>query len=141
MPYVARREGAVVGLYANRQPGYAEEWLADDDAEVLAFRNPSPAVLVPSIYAVANLDITPGEITGIETSVNFSAALYMDVGSYLLFFTETQANTNYLAKAYDDATRVRVTEKATDYIAVTVTDNSDNPVDPAEISVEIVRVS
>lgn len=140
MPYVQRTEGVIVGAFTNLQPGMAEEWLADDDAEVLAFLSPT-TVLTPSLYAVANLGITPGDITGIETSVNFSAALYMDVGSYLLFFTETQANTNYLAKAYDDATRVRVTEKTTDYIAVTVTDNSDTPVDPAEISAEIVRVS
>lgn len=43
MPYVERNNGAVVGLYANKQPGYAEEWLADDAAEVVAFRSPPPA--------------------------------------------------------------------------------------------------
>lgn len=41
MPYVERNEnGVVVGLYANFQEGYAEEWLEDDDPEVLAFLNP-----------------------------------------------------------------------------------------------------
>lgn len=100
-----------------------------------------PAIPRPEIYAVANLGITPGEITGIETAAKFSAAMYLDVGLYLLFFTETQPDTSYLAKAYDDATRVRVTEKGTDYITVTATDGNDDPIDPTEISVEIIRVS
>lgn len=108
-------------------------------AEEAAANAPGP-VLRPEVYAVANLGINAGEISGIETAAKFSAAMYLDVGYYLLFFTETQPDTSYLAKAYDDATRVRVTEKGTDYIAVTVTDNADNPVDPAEISVEIIRV-
>ena len=47
MPYVHRSEGAIVGLYANPQAGYAEEYLADDHADVVAFRNP-PAP-VPSL--------------------------------------------------------------------------------------------
>lgn len=95
----------------------------------------------PQIYAVAQLTITPGDITGIGVNSRFSAALYMDVGSYLVFFTETQPDTSFLAKAYDDATKVRVTEKATDYIAITVTDDAGDPVDPDEISVEIIRVN
>lgn len=47
MPYVQRNEGVVVGLYANLQPGYAEEFLADDSPEVVAYLNP-PAP-VPSL--------------------------------------------------------------------------------------------
>lgn len=44
MPYVERRDGKVIGLYANAQQGYAEELLADDDAEVVAFNNPPEPV-------------------------------------------------------------------------------------------------
>lgn len=41
MPYVSRnREGELTGLYRNRQPGRAVERLAEDDAEVVAYRNP-----------------------------------------------------------------------------------------------------
>ena len=43
MPYVERRNGAVAGLYANPQPGYAEEFLADDHPEVVAFTRPPTA--------------------------------------------------------------------------------------------------
>ena len=41
MPFVQRdKSGVVMGLYANRQPGYAEEELASDDPEVLAYLTP-----------------------------------------------------------------------------------------------------
>jgi hypothetical protein len=98
------------------------------------------AVVTPTIYAVAQLVITPGDITGIDVTSRFGAALYMDVGSYLLFFTETQPDTSYLAKAYDAGARVSVTEKSTDYIVITATDGNGDPTDPAEVSVEIIRV-
>ena len=38
MPYVERRAGKVVGIYRRPQPGYAEELVAEDDADVVAFR-------------------------------------------------------------------------------------------------------
>lgn len=38
MPYVERDpSNSIKGLYANAQPGYAEEYLPEDDPEVLAF--------------------------------------------------------------------------------------------------------
>jgi hypothetical protein len=51
--YVERREGVVVGVYLAPQPGIAEEALADDDAEVVAFRDPTPP---PVITATEFLD-------------------------------------------------------------------------------------
>lgn len=43
MPFVQRVAGVVTGVYANRQPGYAEEFLDDDHPDVAAYRNPPPA--------------------------------------------------------------------------------------------------
>jgi hypothetical protein len=38
MPYVQRDdEGNITGIFANPQPGFAEEYLPDDDPEVVAF--------------------------------------------------------------------------------------------------------
>ena len=38
MPYVKRdASGAITGTYANPQPGYAVEWLADNDPAVVTF--------------------------------------------------------------------------------------------------------
>ncbi len=42
MPYVQRDAGVIIALYANLQPGYAEEFLAADHANVLAYTNPAP---------------------------------------------------------------------------------------------------
>jgi hypothetical protein len=38
MPFVERREGEVVGVYANAQPGYAEEFLPEETKEVKDYR-------------------------------------------------------------------------------------------------------
>ena len=49
MPYVQLSNGAIVGVYAQLQPGYAEEWRDDDDADVIAYLNPPtpPPELAP----------------------------------------------------------------------------------------------
>lgn len=45
MPYVSREaSGNIDGLYANPQPGFAEEYLPDDDPAVVAFLNPPPPI-------------------------------------------------------------------------------------------------
>jgi hypothetical protein len=95
----------------------------------------------PEIYAVALLTVSAGEIGGIGVNSRFSAAVYADVGLYYLFFAETQPDTNYLAKGYDDIARVSVIEKSTDYIVIQAQDASGDPVDPAEVSIEIIRVN
>ncbi|TGR71432.1 hypothetical protein EN837_08440 [bacterium M00.F.Ca.ET.194.01.1.1] len=38
--FVQRSEGAIVGIYANFQEGFAEEPMDDSDPEVIAFLNP-----------------------------------------------------------------------------------------------------
>lgn len=43
MPYVERDGGVIVAVYARPQPGRAEEALADNDAELVAFLTPAPA--------------------------------------------------------------------------------------------------
>jgi hypothetical protein len=43
MPYAQRNwKGEITGLFANAQPGYAEEFLHDDDEGVLAFNTANP---------------------------------------------------------------------------------------------------
>ena len=51
MPFVERDQlGAIKGVYAVRQPGYAEEELPDDHPDVVAFRAPKPAPTLDEIY-------------------------------------------------------------------------------------------
>jgi hypothetical protein len=43
MPYVARDQlGRISCLFGNEQPGVAEEFLPDDDPEVVAYLTPEP---------------------------------------------------------------------------------------------------
>lgn len=43
MPFVQRTSaGAITGVYARLQPGIAEEFLPDDNPDVIAFRAPKP---------------------------------------------------------------------------------------------------
>lgn len=45
MAYVQRdARGGIIGVYANLQPGYAEELLPDDSTELFAFLHPAPKV-------------------------------------------------------------------------------------------------
>ena len=45
MPYVSRdSNGAINGMFANKQTGFAEEYLPDDDPQVVAFLNPPPPI-------------------------------------------------------------------------------------------------
>lgn len=99
------------------------------------------AVLVPALYAVAELTIADGVIDGIPLNSRLSAALWFDVGLYYVFFAETQPDTNYLAKAYDGPnTDLRISEKSADYFVVQAWDANGDPTDPAAVSIEIIRV-
>lgn len=39
MPYVQRKEGAITGVYAQLQPGYAVEFLPEENQEVADYRS------------------------------------------------------------------------------------------------------
>jgi hypothetical protein len=55
MPYVERKDGKIVGLYSNGQPGFAEEFLEDNHEDVVAYRNPPPPVPATVSMAQARL--------------------------------------------------------------------------------------
>lgn len=75
MPYVERDgSGNVVGVYQNRQPGYAEESLPADHADIAAFKNrasPKPEITARELVEVlktknliAETDLPPGKRLG-----------------------------------------------------------------------------
>lgn len=130
MPYVERDEhGTVKGCYASPQPEYAEEWLDDDDPEIIAFLN--PATVVPKQMlgpiSAATLTINWGEVLGVETSVNFALAFAIDVDKYWVLFTEPEPDTNYLVLG--NVPFIRNTE----FIEITAQD-------PSEVSLTTWRV-
>lgn len=95
----------------------------------------------PILYAVGNfhVDAENFNITGIETSVQFAAAMWMGPGQYFILLTEGQSDTQYIAKVAPTSGTAYVTDKGTDYMIVQAYDSTGTPADPADFSLEIVR--
>lgn len=61
MPFIERKDGAIIAIYGVKQPGQAEEFLPDDDPEVVAFvevmRNPPKvdALTPPQFHAMVDI--------------------------------------------------------------------------------------
>ena len=67
--YVERRDGAIVGDYARPQPGLAEEPLAEDDPELVAYLAAEPGpTLIP--YGVFRARWQPEELQGLYAAKN-----------------------------------------------------------------------
>jgi hypothetical protein len=63
MPYI-QRDGlnAIIGLYANPQEGYAEEFLPDDNAEVIDYLTP-PTIDEIDTKSMNSALTQPGSVT------------------------------------------------------------------------------
>lgn len=98
--------------------------------------------LVPALYAVAQLTIAAGAISGIDIASKLAGGFILDVGQYYMLFTDQQPDTSYLAKAYngESKTFIREADKFTDGFIITVVDNAGAPVDVTNLSLEIIRV-
>lgn len=70
--YVQRnQEGVITGAFANMQPGYAEEYLPDDDPELLAFLSPPPPLPTEVTMRQARLALLEaGLLDDVEAAVN-----------------------------------------------------------------------
>lgn len=146
MPWVQRDGSAKInGVYANQQPGYADEFLPDDDAEVIAFLappNPPPLAVPPVLVAAAlNINVADNDITGIEGMFNIAGAVYLDVGTYMLVFTESQLDDAYFA-IITGAPAAAMTSRATDvFVIETFASIGGEHIDPPQTSVQIYRIA
>lgn len=99
--FVQRANGVIVGVYANRQDGYAEEELADDDAEILAFLDPPIPDRVSSRQFKMQL-FNAGLKAQVETWVASQGELiqiaYADSGTFLR--TEPMMQTGFAALGF-----------------------------------------
>lgn len=70
--YVQRnQQGQIVGAYSNLQPGYAEEWIDDNDPELLAYLNPPPPIPTEVTMRQARLALLEaGLLDDVEAAVN-----------------------------------------------------------------------
>lgn len=109
-------------------------------AEIDAARQPS----TPTIYAIAQVAIADGAITGFDLNSKFAGGFVLDVGSYYILFAEIQPDTSYLAKAYDGGLVRAFVEQANkfeDGFIISVIDAAGDPVDVPNLSLEIIRVN
>lgn len=79
MRYVQRAAGLIVAHYANLQPEYAEEALADDDAELVAYNNAQEAVREAEAIAAAARAESLRTIVELELSSNLTVGRAIEV--------------------------------------------------------------
>lgn len=147
MVYVERRSGKIAGVYACLQEGYAEEEMADDAPEVLAFLNPpeiaAPAIPVPQLVAVSLLQVVDGEVLTVGVSAGVAFGLWMGPGLIWVFFSQEMPDLSY-SYSYTvtpSSGQATVTDRQLSYMEITVTDINGAPVDPSEISVQVYRAT
>lgn len=71
MPYVQRTSaGAICGLYANLQPGFAEEWLDESDPTIVSFLT-KPEVVSPQDLIA---QFTDADIATIQTAIGSNSS-------------------------------------------------------------------
>ena len=89
---------------------------------------PVPAQQILGPISAATLGIEAGEVTGIETCLNFALAFAIDVDKYWVLFFNPEPDTNYLVLGNVPFVR------NTDFIEITAPDHS-------EVSLTTWRVS
>lgn len=111
------------------------------DGALTTYEPPPPPipVQIPELYAIADISIADGAITSVTTSAQISAVFYIDVGTYWVFFAESQPNTNYIPLCYNHNHTVFVSEKTDDFFVVSAL-SGGIPSDPVSLSVEVKRV-
>ena len=143
MAFVKRNgQGAITASFAAIQPGDAEEWLEDDDAELSEYLSPSVSLQLPrpSLVATALLTVDAGEIDGLESAAGFGFGFELSTGVYWLFFAEEMPDTNYAYNVTASNGTAKVTARETSYMEVTVTDGG-SPIEPDELSIQLFRAS
>jgi len=71
MPYVQKNlSGLIIGVFANLQPGYAEEWLPANDESVVAYEESSPFFPIVIYKADIWRRATDAEAVTIDAQLN-----------------------------------------------------------------------
>jgi hypothetical protein len=143
MPFVERVNGVVNGVYQNLQPGYAEEFLADDDAEVVAFLNPPPPPIEPYLNNGGLARFSGSSPVVTYETIRMSAVTRVSRGRYRVFHEDPYPSDQYAAipAVFDASPRtIRITARTTAFVEVRVTDLAGAVQDPQEVTVKTERV-
>lgn len=112
--------------------------VADADQPLAPDPCTTPPALVASVFDVL---VANGDVQSISAAFNLVAAIYLDVGQYMLLFLTPQTDVGFYAVVNGGAPYMCVIEKTTDYITVQALDAINGlPVDPAQFSVQVFRV-
>ena len=143
MPYVQRDGGVVVGTFPNPQPGYAEEWLEDDDAEVIAYLNPPAPTPEPHLNNGGLARFSGAAPVAIYEAIKMAGVTRVSKGRYRITHEEAMPSDQYsvgLAVMDANPRTIRYTARTANYVEVRVTDLAGAVQDPAEITIQTQRV-
>ena len=127
MAYVQRDEaGAIIGLYTNFQEGFAEEYLEDDDPEVVAFRTPKTEILneEPQRTACAlSVVVQNEEVTAVAGSFHVAGMIFLSEGTFLAVFSH---NLGMIAPFVvpNNGVSVSLAEWGADYAVIEIRDHA-----------------
>jgi hypothetical protein len=144
MPYVQRNnESSICGLFANPQEGYAEEWLDDDNHEVLAFLNPPVPPVAPHLNNGGLARFSGAAPVSVLEAIRMAGVTRISKGRYRVTHEEAMPSDQYsvgLSVMDANPRTVRYTARTASYVEVRVTDLAGAVQDPAEITVQTQRV-
>lgn len=99
-----------------------------------------PSIPVPQLIAVALLQVIDEEVVTVGVAAGVSFAMRLDTGLIWLFFSQEMPDLSYSYSytVLPSSGRATVTDRQLSYMEITITENGD-PVDPAELSIQICR--
>lgn len=103
---------------------------------------PEPGTKPPVLVASAlSITVSNGDISGVDGAFNLVAAIYLDVGQYMLLFLAPQPDASYFALVSGSAPNFTIAEQTADYIIIqAMTDSPGSPIDPERFSVQVFRM-
>lgn len=144
MPYIQRNEsGVIVGVYVSLQPGFAEEWLEDNDPEVIAFLNPPEVPDLPHLNHGGLVRFTGVAPSAVLENIRMSGVTRIAKGRYRVTHETAMPSDQYsvLPSVFDINPRnIRVTARTAGFVEVRVTDEAGVAQDASELTVKTERV-
>lgn len=105
---------------------------------------PPPAELEPGTYpprevaSALQINVAGGDIPSMNGVFNIGAALYVDVGMYMLWFINPLTSADYFPLIQDGATKFEIIDQQPEYLIVQATDGID-PVDVSKFSLRVYQ--
>lgn len=102
----------------------------------------APSLPTPQLVAVALLQVVGEEVVTVGVAAGVSFAMRLDTGLIWLFFSQEMVDLSYSYSytVIPSSGRATVTDRQLSYMEITITEDG-NPVDPAELSVQVYRAT